>query len=191
MANGEKDILTAYPFNHMNETSATTGVPKRIPMTQEQVQVFMRYNKHYMDGLKAELLDSAWMEGRAFCTTEGKHRTLPSGITVGSASSVMAGNLRGGRETLGSMMAALYTSPIEATLPVPNTDIKYIHSRFALMDENITGIISGFYSVVVNYLKYIADNYELLIDDIEKGTISDDIRLTPEIRESLLASRTT
>jgi len=187
MADGEKNILTAYPFTHMNETSATMGVPKRIPMTQEQAQVFLKYNKQYMDGLKANLLGSSWMEGRAFCTTEGKHRKLDSGITVGDASSVMADYIRGGRETLGAMMATLFTSPLEATLPVPNTDTKYIHARFALMDENVTGIISGFYSLVVNYLKYIANNYELLINDIEKGTINEDIELTPEVRESLLA----
>ena len=45
MSNGEQNILTAYPFKHMNETSATTGKLKRIPMTQEQSQVFVRYNK--------------------------------------------------------------------------------------------------------------------------------------------------
>ena len=187
MSNGEQNILTSYPFRHMNETSATMGVPKRIPMTQEQAQVFLKYNKQYMDGLKAELLDDKWMEGKAFCTTEGKHRTLESGITVGSASSVMADHIRGGKETLGAMMATLFTSPIEATLPVPNTDTKYIHARFALMDENVTGIICPFFSLGVIYLKYIADNYELLIDDIENGTINEDIELTPEVRESLLA----
>ncbi len=187
MCDGEKNILTAYPFTHMNETSATMGIPKRIPMTQAQAQVFLRYNKQYMDGLKAEMLGDEWMEGRAFCTTEGKHRTLDSGITVGDASSVMADYIRGGKEAFGSMMSAIFTSPVEATLPVPNTDTKYIHTRFALMDENVTGIISAFYSLAVNYLKYIADHYEILIDDIEHGTINEDIRLTPEVRESLLA----
>ncbi|MBQ6441440.1 MAG: GH3 auxin-responsive promoter family protein [Lachnospiraceae bacterium] len=186
MSNGQKNILTAYTFTHMNETSATMGIPKRIPMTQAQAQVFLRYNKQYMDGLKAELLDSTWMAGRAFCTTEGKHRTLDSGITVGDASSVMADYIRGGKESLGNMMSALFTSPIEATLPVPNTDTKYIHTRAALMDENATGIITGFYSLVLNYLRYIGDHYELLIHDIEKGTIDADIKLSPEVRESLL-----
>lgn len=88
MANGEQNILTAYPFSHMNETSATTGSPKRIPMTREQAQMFLRYNKQYMDGLKASLPDDRWMKGRTFCMTEGTHRTLDSGITVGVASSI-------------------------------------------------------------------------------------------------------
>ena len=94
----------------------------------------------------------------------------------------MAHYIRGGKYLQGRMMEEMFTSPPEATLPVPNTDTKYIHTRFALMDENITGIITGFYSLVVNYLKYIADHYALLIDDIENGTINDDIELTPEVR---------
>lgn len=187
MEQGEKDILTAYPYRHFNETSATSGEPKHIPMTQQQADAFLKYNKLYIDGLKAEFLDPSWMEGRAFCTTEGKHRTLPSGLTVGDASSVMADYIRGGKETIGSMLNVLFTSPVEATLPVPNTDTRYVHARFALMDKNVTGIICGFYSVAMSYLKYIADNYEMLIDDIENGTINEDIRLTDETRASLLA----
>ena len=187
MENGEKLILTAYPYQHFNETSSTSGEPKHIPMTQEQTGVFLRYNKLYIDGLKAVHLDPAWMEGRAFCTSEGRHRTLPSGFTIGDASSVMANYIRGGKATLGAMMETLYTSPIEATLPVLHTDTRYVHARFALMDRNITGIICGFYSVALSYLKYIRDNYELLIDDIESGTINEQIQLADETRTSLLA----
>jgi len=185
MCRGEQNVLTAYPFRHMNETSGTIGIVKRIPMTQKQGEVFLKYNKLYMDGLKAELLDPSWMEGRAFCTSEGTHRTLPSGITVGCASSVMAEYVRGGKEALGQMMATLFTSPVEATIPQPGTDTRYIHARFALMDPDVTGIITGFYSLVVVLLKYIDTHYEMLIDDIEKGTISEKVSLSDEQRESL------
>lgn len=186
MENGEKNILTAYAYNHFNETSATSGEPKHIPMTQQQSEVFVKYNKLYVDGLKATYLDPAWMEGRAFCTSEGQHHTLPNGITIGDASSVIANYIRGGMATIGAMLENVYTSPVEATLPVPNTNTRYIHARFALMDRNITGIVCSYYSLVLSYLKYIADNYELLIDDIEKGTIAPDIVLTDETRVSLL-----
>ncbi|MBR7039197.1 MAG: GH3 auxin-responsive promoter family protein, partial [Oscillospiraceae bacterium] len=181
----KKNVLTAYPFTHMNETSGTSGPMKHVPMTDRQAQIFLRYNKNYIDGLKAELLDPAWMEGRAFCTAEGRHTTLPSGITLGDASSVMADYIRGGRGTLGTMMEALFTSPVEATLPVLHTDTKYLHARFALMDRDVTGIICGFYSVAMSYLKYVADHYEMLIGDIEKGVIDPGVKLSPEVREAL------
>lgn len=186
MADGQQNVLTAYPFKHMNETSGTIGVPKKIPMTQKQAEVFAKYNKHYADGLKAELLGDSWVEGRAFCTSEGTHRTLPSGITVGSASSVMADYIRGGKETLGTMMATLFTSPVEATIPLKGMDTKYIHARFALMDRDITGMICGFYSIITNFLKYITENIDMLIRDIENGTIDEETGLPEDVRESLL-----
>lgn len=38
----------------------------------------------------------------------------------------------------------------------------------------------------VVFFRYIADNYKMLIDDIESGTISADVDLPDETRESLL-----
>ena len=40
--------------------------------------------------------------------------------------------------------------------------------------------------VAVVFFRYIADNYKMLIDDIESGTISADVDLPDETRESLL-----
>ena len=48
---GEKNILTSYNFNHMNLTSGTTGKPKLIPLTDEQTEVFMKYESQYMQGI--------------------------------------------------------------------------------------------------------------------------------------------
>ena len=62
MVNGEKNILTAYQYNHMNETSGTVGKPKLIPMTDRQTQVFLKYNKHYMDAFFADKLGEEWMK---------------------------------------------------------------------------------------------------------------------------------
>ena len=54
------------------------------------------------------------------------------------------------------------------------------------MDKEVRGIVTGFYSVIVVFLRYIEDNLELLIRDIETGTISDDIEMPDSVRESLL-----
>ena len=186
MVDGEKNILTAYQFNHMNETSGTVGKPKLIPMTDRQAQVFLKYNKHYMDAFYADKLGENWMKGRAFCTSQGKYRTAPSGITIGDASSKMAEYVQGGRDGLDAMLRMVYTSPVEATIPELGTDTKYIHTRFALADRGVTGIVSGFHIMVVQYLHYIAENIELLINDIENGTIDESVDLPAEVRASLL-----
>lgn len=36
MMDGERNLLTAYNYNHFNETSGTVGAPKVVPMTDEQ-----------------------------------------------------------------------------------------------------------------------------------------------------------
>ena len=186
MMRGEKNILTAYPFNHFNETSGTLGTPKVVPMTEQQANMFAHYNNLIMYGLLRDNLDPDWMNGRAFCTSSGTCRTLESGLTVGEASAKMADYIKGGKDALDAMVRTMYTSPLEAMTPEPGTDTKYVHTRFALMDRDVRGIVTGFYSVIVLFLKYIANNYELLINDIEKGTISEEVDMPDSVRESLL-----
>lgn len=186
MMAGEKNILTAYRYDHFNETSGTVGVPKVVPMTDEQSNVFAKYNNLLMYGILREKLDPLWMEGRGFCTSSGNLRTLPSGLTVGEASAKMADYIKGGKDAYDAMIRTLYTSPVEGLNPEHGVDTKYIHTRFALMDREVRGLVTGFYSVVVLFLRYIEDNYELLINDIEKGTISDGIDMPDSVKESLL-----
>ncbi len=54
MMEGERNILTAYDYNHFNETSGTVGVPKVVPMTDEQEEVFAKYNNLLMYGTMRE-----------------------------------------------------------------------------------------------------------------------------------------
>lgn len=187
MRDGAKNVLTSYAFNHMNTTSGTVGNPKLVPLTQQQAQVYQIYNFMIPQAVINRNVDEQWMYGRAFCTAEGSAKTMESGISVGCASSKMAEFIKGGVSAADTILRTLYTSPWEATNPVPGDNNKYVHARFALMDGHISGIITGFYSHLVLYFKYISDNYELLIDDIEKGTISTDIELSDSVRQSLLA----
>ena len=186
MMAGEKNLLTAYRYDHFNETSGTVGVPKVVPMTDEQSNVFAKYNNLLMYGIMRENVNPLWMEGRGFCTSSGNLRTLPSGLTVGEASAKMADYIKGGKDAFDAMIRTLYTSPVEGLNPEHGVDTKYIHTRFALMDREVRGMVTGFYSVIVLFLRYIEDNYELLINDIEKGTISDEIDMPDSVRESLL-----
>lgn len=186
MMEGERNLLTAYKYDHFNETSGTVGAPKVVPMTDEQSEVFARYNNLLMYGIMRDQLDESWMDGRGFCTSSGTCKTLPSGLTVGEASAKMADYIKGGKDALDAMIRSIYTSPLEGLNPEPGVDTKYVHTRFALMDREVRGIVTGFYSVIVLFLRYIEDNFDLLIRDIETGTISDEIDMPDEVRESLL-----
>ena len=186
MMDGEKNILTAYTYDHFNETSGTIGVPKVVPMTDKQSQVYARYNNLLNYGILRAEVEENWMKGRGFCTSSGNCKTLKSGLTVGEASAKMADYIKGGKDAFDAMIRSIYTSPLEGLNPEPGSDAKYIHCRFALMDRDVRGIITSFYSVIVLFLRYIEDNLELLIHDIETGTISEEVNLSDEVRGSLL-----
>ena len=187
MKAGEKNILTAYPFRHMNLTSGTIGKKKSIPMTEPQAAVFMKYSNQYAFGLMAEYLDPEWMNARSFTPLEGNHETLPCGITLGCSSSIIAEAVKGGFEPYSSMLKALYTSPAEAMTPGPGINTRYMHIRFALMERDLNGISGGFMSNIVHLMTYLHDNYEMLINDIEKGTIDESVQMPETTRKSLLA----
>ena len=186
MTRGGKNILTAYPFRHINQTSGTVGKLKPVPMTDQQAAMFIKYNRRYTDALVYKKLGEQILHGRAFSPVEGTHITLPGGLTMGSASSVMAEYVQGGRERLNDMLSTLYTSPVEASIPARGTDSRYLHARFALADRNITSVTAGFYSIILRYFQYISDNFEMLINDIETGTIDDSIEMPEQVRKSVL-----
>ncbi len=185
--NGEKNILTAYKVDQVNFTSGTVGTQKYIPMTDVQARVFMKYNYMYINGLKAELLPKEWMNGKSFCPNEGTCTVNDHGITMGCASARNARVLKSGDSASAQMYRALYTSPAEAIAPEKGTDTKYLHMRFALAQRDLTGMFTGFYNVLVHYFRYLANNYEMLINDIEKGTIDESIEMPESVRQSVLA----
>ena len=84
------------------------------------------------------------------------------------------------------VLRSILTSPVEGTTLEPGKDCHYIHCRFALEDREVTGINVMYYSWLINMLEYIDKNYEMLIDDIEKGTILDSVSMPEDCRESLM-----
>ncbi len=186
MKDGEKNVLTAYPFDHMNMTSGTVGNPKYVPLTDKQTQTYLKYNFHYNNGLRAERLPEDHLKGKIFCTSEGTCTKLDNGLTVGCASAKNAEFLQNEDNMQAQMMRAIYTSPVEAMIPEEGTDTKYLHMRFALMEKDVTGIVTGFYNMLAHLFQYLAENHEMLIDDIEHGTIDPGVKIPKSVRESIL-----
>lgn len=186
MEKGEQNILTVYPYHHFNETSGTVGKRKAVPLTSEQEKVFMKYGNQIYAGVLDKDLGEEWKKGKSYCTSQGNHITLESGMTLGCASSIMADICKGGKEPYSSMFKGMFTSPPEAMKPSIGTDSTYMHVRFAMMEKNLTGITTGFISTICSHMSYLRDNYQLIINDIENGTIDPSIEIPEEDRESLL-----
>ncbi len=177
---GEKQLLCAYGISHYNKSSGTMGNPKRIPMSDEAIRIFQRYNNDYMHAMLAEKLGLGWVDGKQMSITESAAHidTLKNGATFGALSVKMVLNFR-------QYLPLFYTSPDEATFPEQSTNTRYLHARFGLMDENITSIGGSFASFALELLRYIEREWKMLVKDIELGTIDESIRLKDSVRSSL------
>lgn len=179
--NGESNLICAYPVNHYNKSSGTMGNPKKIPMSDKALDIFMKYITRYFDGYVWSKLGDASLGGKTMAITESAIEIprLKCGATYSAVSVKWIDQLR-------KVAAQIYSSPSEALFPAPNTNTRYLHARFALMDKDIVGATATFYSFFLELMRYIENNWQMLVDDIENGTIDMSVKLSDEARESLL-----
>lgn len=177
---GEKNLLCAYETNHYCKSSGTMGNPKRLPMSEEAIRIFNKYNMGYLNALLAEKLGYDWIDGRSMSLTESAASidTLKNGATYGALSVKIVLNFR-------PYLSYAFTSPDEATFPKPDTNTRYLHARYGLMDKNITNVGASFFSFYLELLRYIEQSWEMLVRDIETGTIDRSIKMSEETRGSL------
>ena len=183
--NGNKDILTPYELSSLLLTSGTDKNPKAIPFTKRALQETIRYS-NVPFGVVAKFIDKSWMNGHFFSPTEASYSVLPSGIILGSASSVVTKSASDGLEPYCSLIKGTYTSPAVALIPHEGSDSVYVHVRFALMQKDMTGIICAFASYLAQNMLYVYEHYQMLIDDIEKGTISKEANIDDDYRQELM-----
>lgn len=176
---GEKNLLSNYHTTHYAKSSGTMGNPKRIPVSKESLDINNKYNYAFRAFITAQLLGTDWINAPFLNLIESFVSKLKSGDNYGSISGKLVDNFEGN-------LSDIVTSPIEGLMPNTDTDTRYVHARFALIRDDITYTVSSFVSLFLELLRYIKDNWEILVDDIEKGTINENVRIPDHTRESLL-----
>lgn len=63
-------------------------------------------------------------------------------------------------------------------------DTSYLQLRFALENRNVSYLGSIVVTLLTTMFDYLVENWELLCNDIEKGIISPEVRITPELRKA-------
>ena len=181
MVKGEDNVLVKEHIQHYNKTSGTLGLPKYIPLAQKQIGICGKYHALHANGVISSQIGYGWNDGKGINLQEGTAEVLPTGATYGCASSVA---VKGG--PFKNISAKIYTSPIEAKQPEKGVITRYIHARFALSERNVTYVVATFSSIILEFFTYIEHNWEMLADDIEKGTIDERVELPDSVRRSLL-----
>lgn len=186
MTQGQKKVISADDIVHFNTTSGTLGTPKRIPVTEKHVQIFSGYYAKYINYLASTKVGYDWVKGKGLTLTEGKYTVLPSGISCGSASSLASARMGKMIPFMQvDLMGIMYTSPIEARMPGPNTPTRFLHALFALREKNMTFASATFSSYLLEFMRYIEDNWQMLVEIIRTGEFPSDIISSREERDKL------
>ena len=177
---GERDLITAYDLALYNKSSGSIGAPKRIPMTKKAIENFMMYNASYEAGILARRFGSSLASGRTISLTLSNPdlKFMADGVPFGSLSDTSTLQAK-------PFWTKIFTSPIAASFAVTGTDTRYLHARYSLIDPAPTRIACSFMSFTLEFFRYIESNWEMLVDDIEKGTIDESVELPEDVRAEL------
>ena len=183
MKDGEEKLLTASKVLGYSRTSGSSGVPKYIPATKASLKAYVRYTWTRALALGAAELKrqgKSYRPGRGVFLSPATNECLPNGLPCSNIAEI------GARE-YGAAYPYILTVPTRRLFDVHDGDYVYCIYRFALADPDVTFIFSVFLSINVGQLEYLRNNWQVLVDDIEKGVISEKVNLIPEIRADLAA----
>lgn len=183
--NNEKNLITVYPIVHYAMSSGSVGVPKHIPVSEGTMhhyslngaaRIFAAADEYYR-----KKTGKGFPAGRGLNTMEVSIKRTENGISKGAISGAAVASIK-------SFLPYLMTSPNEIVFPEEQMNMKYMKLRYALMERDLVFMTSAFMTGLVDLMNYLIQNWELMADDIEKGTIDPSIRVSQTMREKLEAN---
>ncbi|MCD8325689.1 MAG: GH3 auxin-responsive promoter family protein [Lachnospiraceae bacterium] len=178
MRAGEDNILTAYPLKYFLLTSGSTGVQKRIPLTEEAL---------------SRALDPVWYacHGNTPGIDQGKHLVLsvfrtdleqPEPETLLSIAFHRQLHERGGHELERWVLGGedlLFSKEIG--------NIPYVKLWILFSSPQTVGIQSVFLYDALLFFCFFEEYWREVLQDVERHQVSELIPLGPKVREALLA----
>lgn len=181
---GQTRQLTAAEPVYYAITSGSTGVPKYVPVTEEDMMVHLHgihsvvrdtLRVYYPQATEDDLF------GKIFYVGEFAKTRLPSGQMCG----IRSGSLYQWLEEIGGFDTTPYCVPKEVLFPTDLEDLTYVKLRFALAQPDIRLIHSVFLHRVVSLMDYLRENWELILSDIARGDVDERIPLAPHWKEKV------
>ena len=168
----ETNLITAYKVIQYAETSGSVGVQKKIPVTTKSMEVYEKYSfartkaiadKYYKETYHTHV---PWEKGLNMLETETT--VMDDGTPRGTVTGAVSRRFR-------KLFKLFLTSPDPVLFPTEVMTMNYMKARFALEEPNLVWILSAFMTNVVDMMNYIRKNWEMICDDIEHGTINNDV----------------
>ena len=180
--NDEKNLITAAPVKHYALSSGSVGVPKHIPVSQEELDIYSKYGTNMAFGVVDEYYRNttgkSLASGMGLNAIELKLMETKHGISKGPISATILKPIR-------NLIPYFMTSPWSLICADGDADMKYLKLRFALPRRDLSFMDAAFMTGLVDLMDYLKDNWKLLCRDIADGIISPDIKVPEELRKEL------
>ena len=168
----EKNLITAYPVIQYAETSGSVGVQKKIPVTTRLMKVYMKYSFSRSKAIAENYYQEKYHKhvplGMGLNTVETETTVTEDGTPFGSVTGSVARRYR-------KLFKLFLTSPEPVHFPIGGMNMNYMKARFALEEPDLIFFLSAFMTNLVDILNYVKNNWEMICDDIENGTLNEEV----------------
>lgn len=181
---GEEGLLTADKPVFYCISSGSTDSPKYVPIVEKDIQrQYFYWHDLIRETIRRQIPDATDEElfGRIFETGEFRRNFMSDGTMSGVRASALHRYL----ESKGEFDSNCYTAPLEVMFPDQMEDMLYVKLRFALACRDVTAIHGVFVNRVVGMFRYLVDNWDAFLSDIETGEVSDCFPVSHEWRRYL------
>ena len=181
---GETNLITSLPVIGYAQSSGTVGGRKYVPLTQPQINVYTKHTVTRMMACADKYLRKncgrRLKPGRGLYTNHAICDYLPNGVLSSNVADVAA-------RQLGFLYPYILSNPYKRLFTQYEAEFRYVNTRFALQDRNTMYVFSVFLKMFTDLMIYLKKHWETIVDDIEKGTVSEIAKATPEVMEMLKA----
>ncbi|MBR2079227.1 MAG: GH3 auxin-responsive promoter family protein [Clostridia bacterium] len=181
MLDGEENLMMARKCKRYCSSSGSVGKPKVLPKSGKDL-----WNMQCMGFAATPACAARWF----------KQKGMKFPKQIGPVAVILTGHpMKDGKMCNGAgQVPFTYLKPISKFfMTTPNdfmypenedaVDSTYFHLRFALQRRDLTFLGSMVVTLLTTMFDYLEKNWELICNDIEKGTIDPSIKCPPELRE--------
>ena len=181
---GEMNLITSLPVIGYAQSSGTVGGRKYVPLTQPQIDVYTKHTVTRMMACADKYLRKncgrRLKPGRGLYTNHAICDYLPNGVLSSNVADVAA-------RQMGFLYPYILSNPYKRLFTQYEAEFRYVNTRFALQDRNTMYVFSVFLKMFTDLMIYLKKHWETIVDDIEKGTVSEIAKATPEVMKMLKA----
>nr|XP_057917646.1 GH3 domain-containing protein isoform X2 [Doryrhamphus excisus] len=177
VAAGEEKVITAEKTSILAMTSGTSGPSAMLLSTKDtNAEFFLQGVAVCLDAMRETFPATENLQRTTKFFYTPTFRQSQAGIPIGPNSSTPASSRH---------MLNLYTTPSPAFQVHNEKDALYLHLLFSLKDPSVGILESNFASTVFYAFSALQERWQELLEDIERGKVSNALNLEPDVRVKL------